>query len=416
MLALQDLLSTQQPFAEDSGAEGSEHKAKKSRKRAQVSCSECHKRKQKCDRGQPCERCVKVSQLVLRPAEPWAEPRANRQRGNPEGCVVMPSGEQVSASRLSPPAAAAAARKRKQSEAESGDLAERVRQLEAIVKNAANGAGSVTQYSPPINQSNHSPSLRADQSTQSPSFGPALDVKSENSVTEQEAVAALSTLAKAIPKEGGTEARIYSGPGSVATILEASGFSASSLSKPPLDGRARVSDYQLYSGAGGIAGMVNSHPRLTKLADALSEQKAKLPPPVMAHYLFNFFHNCHIFSDKFVTFPRGAYQAAYDALFEPQHQDQSQEAQAARALNWPKLASEHSLAFISQVFAIFALCEIALNTTSELTLKPSDSTRTLARSQRRIPNLVDSNVRELTLSFHGQRETRAAVNRYLNLL
>lgn len=266
---------------------------------------------------------------------------------------MMPAGEGkgTGSSRTSPPVA----RKRKQPEpnnpSSSGDadLAERVRQLEQIIKNSASLGSSLPQFSPPVNAPIVSPSL-----------GPTdLSVKKEDLDGEEQAVAALSTLAKAIPNEGGTEARIYSGPGSLATILEASGFARSDLAKPSTDGRARPSDYQrLYSGGpAGMSGMLNAHPRLAKLQDAVQEQRAKLPPPVMAHWLWSFFHNCNIFSDKFVTFPRGAYQAAYDELFEPKDRDTSQEAQAARVKGYPQLASAHSLAFISQVFAIFALCK-----------------------------------------------------------
>lgn len=67
MLGFRDLLSAPQPSApmneDDSGGEGSQDgpRTKKSRRRQQLSCSACHARKQKCDRGQPCDRCVKVS-------------------------------------------------------------------------------------------------------------------------------------------------------------------------------------------------------------------------------------------------------------------------------------------------------------------------------------------------------------------
>ena len=110
--------------------------------------------------------------------------------------------------------------------------------------------------------------------------------------------------------------------------------------------------------------MVNAHPRIVKLADALQEQKNKMPPHQMCHYLFNFFHNCEMFKDKFMTYPRGAYQSAYDALFDVQEQDQSAEAHQARSLQFPQLSSQHSLAFISHVFAIFSLCKSTIGFTS----------------------------------------------------
>jgi hypothetical protein len=50
------------PKVEDeSGNESLDQPKKRSRRRQQVSCHPCHSRKQKCDREQPCGRCVKVS-------------------------------------------------------------------------------------------------------------------------------------------------------------------------------------------------------------------------------------------------------------------------------------------------------------------------------------------------------------------
>ena len=268
-------------------------------------------------------------------------------------------------------------RKRKQQDNSNEDLAERVRQLEALVLRQA-GANGINQplYSPPTQQPTASPGLGT---------GPnnfENKPKTASIAGEEAAVAALSTLAKAIPKEGGSEARIYSGPGTIAALLEASGFTASSLSAPSTDGRARASDYQLYSGARGIAGMVHAHPRLAKLADALEEQKAKLPPPVMAHYLFNFYHSSSLFfKDKLMTYPRGAYQGAYDALFSLEDQDNSAEASAARALQFPQLSSQHSLSFISHIFAIFALCEQTSDGAGCSRLMPPNSTGSLAGSE-----------------------------------
>ena len=123
----------------------------------------------------------------------------HQQRGNPEACVVMSVGGQK-ADRDSPPAP----RKRKQQDGNE-DLAERVRQLEALILKQSEPSGSTQPlYSPPNMQS----------ASASPNFGPMRnnsegDLKSANTAGEDAAVAALSTLAKAIPKEGGSEARIY---------------------------------------------------------------------------------------------------------------------------------------------------------------------------------------------------------------
>ena len=172
---------------------------------------------------------------------------------------------------------------------------------------------------------------------------------------EEAAVAALSTLSAVKTKEGGGEFRIYSGPGSVTAFLSSSDFHQDD-SEPYINTRVRPADLQLYSqGFSSVIDMTNAPPRISKLTDAILEQKLKLPPPALCHYLFNYFHEVHLFADRHNNFPRGCYQHSYDALFTPEHRDVSEAAESARALRFPQLASEHSLAFISLVFVMLAL-------------------------------------------------------------
>lgn len=93
---------------------------------------------------------------------------------------------------------------------------------------------------------------------------------------------------------------------------------------------------------------------LTKLADALQEQKAKFPPAPICHYLFDLYYGNPIYAERTRVMPRGSIQLCYDALFDVKDKDMSQNAQAARALNFPQLASPASLAFLSLIFAILA--------------------------------------------------------------
>ena len=44
---------------DDVQQDGEAPKAKRTRKRQQTSCTECHRRKQKCNREIPCDRCIK---------------------------------------------------------------------------------------------------------------------------------------------------------------------------------------------------------------------------------------------------------------------------------------------------------------------------------------------------------------------
>ena len=180
-------------------------------------------------------------------------------------------------------------------------------------------------------------------------------IKAESNAVEEAAVAALSTLSAVKTKEGGGEFRIYSGPGSVTAFLSSSDFHKDD-SEPYINTRVRPADLQLYSqGLSSVIDMTNAPSRVSKLTDAILEQKMKLPPPALCHYLFNYFHEVHLFADRHANFPRGCYQHSYDALFAPEHRDMSEAAEKARALRFPQLASEHSLAFISLVFVMLAL-------------------------------------------------------------
>ena len=232
-------------------------------------------------------------------------------------------------------------------------MAARVRQLEDIIRlsqlagsNTAaepSSAGPV-QRSPPVYTSTSSASDVADP-----------PIKAESNAVEEAAVAALSTLSAVKTKEGGGEFRIYSGPGSVTAFLSSSDFHKDD-SEPYINTRVRPADLQLYSqGLSSVIDMTNAPSRVSKLTDAILEQKMKLPPPALCHYLFNYFHEVHLFADRHANFPRGCYQHSYDALFAPEHRDMSEAAEKARALRFPQLASEHSLAFISLVFVMLAL-------------------------------------------------------------
>lgn len=122
--------------------------------------------------------------------------------------------------------------------------------------------------------------------------------------------------------------------------------------------RARAADLYMYSGVPAIHNLATPMgPRMTRLVDALAEQKAKLPPPAVCHYLWNFYYSCPLLSGRQRNFPRACIQRAYDALWEKEEdKDMSEDAQAARAKNFPQLASEHSLAFLSLCFVTFAIC------------------------------------------------------------
>ena len=112
---------------------------------------------------------------------------------------------------------------------------------------------------------------------------------------------------------------------------------------------------RLYSLHSSLHNLVNAPVRLTKLADALREQKIKLPPAPVCHYLFSAYYDCPVFSQAWRMIPRGAIQLCYDELWEnAEDRDISKEAQEARAMNYPLFASSSSLAFLSLVFAMLA--------------------------------------------------------------
>jgi hypothetical protein len=114
----------------------------------------------------------------------------------------------------------------------------------------------------------------------------------------------------------------------------------------------------MYSGVPAIHNLATPiGPRMTRLVDALAEQKAKLPPAPVCHYLWNFYYSCPLLSGRHRNFPRACIQSAYDALWDREEdRDMCPDAQAARAKNFPQLASEHSLAFLSLCFVTFAIC------------------------------------------------------------
>lgn len=115
---------------------------------------------------------------------------------------------------------------------------------------------------------------------------------------------------------------------------------------------------RLYHGINDIYGLADAPARLTRLADALQEQKAKLPPPALCHHLWNYYYELPIFADRHRNFPRGALQVAYDGLWsDADVKDMSPGAIEARAKNYPQLASSTSLAFLALVFVMLASCE-----------------------------------------------------------
>lgn len=96
--------------------------------------------------------------------------------------------------------------------------------------------------------------------------------------------------------------------------------------------------------------------RLTALADALEEQKAKLPPALICHYLFDLYYRTGVFAPNQRMMPRAAIQLCYDGLWsKPEDKDMSKGAIEARNRNLPQLASPASLAFVSHVFVMLAL-------------------------------------------------------------
>ena len=107
--------------------------------------------------------------------------------------------------------------------------------------------------------------------------------------------------------------------------------------------------------AGDIYGMVDPPMRLSRLAEALTECKAKLPDASLGHYLFQQYYSCPVFSDRFRTMPRASIQKAYDALWStPMSKDLSRAAEEARAQDLPQLATASSLGFLSLIFVTFA--------------------------------------------------------------
>jgi hypothetical protein len=208
------------------------------------------------------------------------------------------------------------------------------------------------------------------------------DVKSEQSAVEVAAADALGQLSKSTPGEGGSEARICksrlhhalpcfaliyeslnltdSGPGSLADFITASGLGADNGAELGHGPRARVEDMKMCSSIPTLLSAPALPHSLTRLADALQEQKAKFPPAPICHYLFDLYYGNPIFADRARMMPRGSIQLCYDALFDARDKDMSPNAQAARALKYPQLASPVSLAFFSLVFATLA-CALTMS-------------------------------------------------------
>lgn len=126
-------------------------------------------------------------------------PSEHGQGADASGALAGSTGGGPSSSSTRPSPAEPKKRKRKD---ETDELAARVQQLETIIR-------MQTQL-----QAGH---LRGDETPEDNT-----DAKSEQSAVEEAAVAALGQLSKAMPKEGGTEARIYSGPGSVTDFVSPS--------------------------------------------------------------------------------------------------------------------------------------------------------------------------------------------------
>lgn len=138
---------------------------------------------------------------------------------------------------------------------------------------------------------------------------------------------------------------VDNGPGSVTDFMRGAGFGGILSS-----GRARERDLRTYAGLQDLHNMPDAPARITKLADATAEQKRLLPPPALCHHLLDQYYTCSLWSERQRTFPRGAIQLAYDALWEdPNDRDMSESAQIARDKEYPQLASHQSLAFLSLV-------------------------------------------------------------------
>lgn len=119
--------------------------------------------------------------------------------------------------------------------------------------------------------------------------------------------------------------------------------------------RARPCELSLYKGGQpSLAAMASAPAHMRKLADELQEQKAKLPPPQMSHFLFDAVFNLPMFADRNRIFPRTCIQVAYDGLWSEADRDTSPSAEAARAAGYPQLASSNSLAFLSLVYVLLS--------------------------------------------------------------
>lgn len=158
-----------------------------------------------------------------------------------------------------------------------------------------------------------------------------------------------------MPSDSNIPALTDSGPGSIADLLSSSAFGQDGNVQEERYMRARPSELALYTGGQvSLASMAHAPIRMTKLADELQEQKAKLPPPAMSHFLFDAFYNLPMFQDRNRIFPRAAIQMCYDGLWEEADRDKCATAEQARKAKFPQLASPNSLAFLSLVYVMLS--------------------------------------------------------------
>lgn len=175
------------------------------------------------------------------------------------------------------------------------------------------------------------------------------------SLAQSEPFAMIGRMSKALPTEGGSETRIYSGGASMLHLLDMSGV----LRKENLmqRRRPRASTRELYmhmAGEKGICNMTHAMVGIPDLADTMQTFRSKLPPPTTCHFLFAALYRCPFYDEMARNMPRKCIQLCYDGLFEPSDIDTSSEAVEARQAGFPQLASPRSLAFISLILSILA--------------------------------------------------------------